>query len=158
MTLHGAGPPQRPGNFENKASIYTTEHECGEPAEAEPAFSEDYSAVTSERLTVPKGDRIRASSPESLSILSLEDHRTGRSLLSAPGPSYRYASRSPGPPRTWRGKLEAFWIRNKGLALVLAAQVFGTLMNVTTRLLEIEGNNGKGMHPFQVSSLILKSF
>ena len=33
---------------------------------------------------------------------------------------------------------------------MLAAQVFGTLMNVTTRLLEIEGNKGKGLHPFQI--------
>jgi hypothetical protein len=24
------------------------------------------------------------------------------------------------------------------------------MMNVTTRLLEIEGNKGKGLHPFQV--------
>ncbi|KAF2101083.1 hypothetical protein NA57DRAFT_24049, partial [Rhizodiscina lignyota] len=45
---------------------------------------------------------------------------------------------------------QAVWVRNKGLALVLIAQVFGTLMNVTTRLLEVEGNNGKGMHPFQI--------
>jgi len=33
---------------------------------------------------------------------------------------------------------------------MLLAQVFGTLMNVTTRLLEIEGNKGKGLHPFQI--------
>lgn len=33
---------------------------------------------------------------------------------------------------------------------MLAAQVFGTLMNVTTRLLEVEGNKGKGLHPFQI--------
>ncbi|KYG44728.1 hypothetical protein M433DRAFT_39635, partial [Acidomyces richmondensis BFW] len=46
--------------------------------------------------------------------------------------------------------LQAFWIRNKGLAFMLIAQIFGTLMNVTTRLLEVEGNNGKGMHPFQI--------
>ncbi|KAF2431928.1 hypothetical protein EJ08DRAFT_586544 [Tothia fuscella] len=46
--------------------------------------------------------------------------------------------------------MKAFWVRNKGLGLVLLAQVFGTLMNVTTRILELEGNNGKGMHPFQI--------
>lgn len=55
------------------------------------------------------------------------------------------------PPEAPSGKLRAFYQRNKGLAMVLLAQVFGTLMNVTTRLLEIQGNNGKGMHPFQVS-------
>lgn len=46
----------------------------------------------------------------------------------------------------WR----AFFEKNKGLAYVLLAQLFGTLMNVTTRVLEMEGNNGNGMHPFQV--------
>lgn len=33
---------------------------------------------------------------------------------------------------------------------MLGAQVFGCLMNVLTRLLEIEGNKGKGLHPFQI--------
>lgn len=49
------------------------------------------------------------------------------------------------------GRLRAFYDKNRGLAYVLLAQVFGVLMNVTTRLLEIEGNLGQGMHPFQVS-------
>jgi len=40
--------------------------------------------------------------------------------------------------------------RNKGVFYVLLAQVFGVLMNVTTRILEVKGNNGQGMHPFQV--------
>jgi hypothetical protein len=48
-------------------------------------------------------------------------------------------------------KLAALYERNKGVAYVLLAQVFGVLMNVTTRILEMEGNNGQGMHPFQVS-------
>jgi hypothetical protein len=56
----------------------------------------------------------------------------------------RYASRSPAPPpQTIRGKLKLFWVKNKGLALVLMAQFFGTLMNVTTRILEMEGNDGE---------------
>jgi len=33
---------------------------------------------------------------------------------------------------------------------MLLAQIFGTLMNVTTRLLEVEGNRGNGLHPFQI--------
>lgn len=48
------------------------------------------------------------------------------------------------------GRLRTFYDKNRGLAYVLVAQVFGCLMNVTTRLLEIEGNHGAGMHPFQV--------
>jgi hypothetical protein len=56
----------------------------------------------------------------------------------------RYASRSPAPlPRTVRGRLQLFWVKNKGLAQVLMAQFFGTLMNVTARLLEMEGNDGQ---------------
>jgi hypothetical protein len=56
----------------------------------------------------------------------------------------RYASRSPAPPpRTVRGRLQLFWVKNKGLAQVLMAQFFGTLMNVTARLLEMEGNDGE---------------
>lgn len=54
-------------------------------------------------------------------------------------------------PRTG-GRLWTFYQNNRGLAYVLLAQVFGCLMNVTTRLLEIEGNRGEGMHPFQVCS------
>lgn len=50
----------------------------------------------------------------------------------------------------WQAKLHASWIRNAGLFYMLLAQVFGVMMNVTTRLLEIEGNKGKGLHPFQV--------
>jgi hypothetical protein len=49
-------------------------------------------------------------------------------------------------------KLAALYERNRGVAYVLLAQVFGVLMNVTTRILEIEGNKGLGMHPFQVGS------
>jgi hypothetical protein len=96
-------------------------------------------------LNVSRG-AIRAPSPDP-SLLSIDDSnniRLGRN------PDYdpvehacRHASRSPAPPPTFRGKLQVSWIRNKGLVLVLCAQLFGTLMNVTTRLLEIEGNDGK---------------
>ncbi|KAG9519169.1 hypothetical protein KCV07_g5046, partial [Aureobasidium melanogenum] len=50
----------------------------------------------------------------------------------------------------WQARLHATWIRNAGLFYMLLAQVFGVMMNVTTRLLEIEGNKGKGLHPFQI--------
>ncbi|KAB8346149.1 hypothetical protein FH972_023195 [Carpinus fangiana] len=53
------------------------------------------------------------------------------------------------------GGIAAFWSRNKGVFLVLTAQVFGCLMNVTTRLLEnpttaADGHTEQGMHPFQI--------
>ncbi|KAH5207468.1 hypothetical protein HBI62_230720 [Parastagonospora nodorum] len=98
-------------------------------------------------LYVSRG-AIRALSPDP-SLLSVDDTvRLGRSASHVPG--YRHASRSPAPPRTLCGRLQQSWVRNKGLALVLIAQLFGTLMNVTTRILEMEGNDGKGYHPFHI--------
>ena len=41
----------------------------------------------------------------------------------------------------------SFWQRNKPAILVAIAQMFAALMNMSARLLEIEGD---GMHPFQV--------
>ncbi|KAF7512423.1 hypothetical protein GJ744_001358 [Endocarpon pusillum] len=49
-----------------------------------------------------------------------------------------------------RGFLDAFWLRNKGVVLVLLAMVFGSGMNVAARLLETDGGHGKAMHPFQI--------
>jgi hypothetical protein len=124
-----------------------------------------------EHLNVPRGaNTLRISSPDAFSEFSVEengDRRRGRSGSQRPL-GRRDISRSPAPPpKGLTGWCKAFWKRNKGLALVLLAQVFGTLMNVTTRyglkeaikvertdhgnrILELEGNNGKGMHPFQV--------
>tara|TARA_R110002003_G_scaffold72_1_gene6695 strand:- start:21982 stop:22428 length:447 start_codon:yes stop_codon:yes gene_type:complete len=88
---------------------------------------------------------IRASSPDP-SLISIDDSnniRLGRSPDYLPAQHGRtQASRSPAPPRTILARLHLFWVTNKGLALVLIAQLFGTLMNVTTRILEMEGNDG----------------
>ena len=51
-----------------------------------------------------------------------------------------------------RGFLDAFWLRNKGVVLVLLAMVFGSGMNVAARLMETDGSHGKAMHPFQVGT------
>jgi hypothetical protein len=59
----------------------------------------------------------------------------------------RNPSPYPPPPKTFKGKATAFWHRNYGLFLVALSQLFGALMNVTTRLLELEGD---GMHPLQI--------
>ena len=58
------------------------------------------------------------------------------------------------PSSTWKGKCQAFWTANKGLALVILSQLFGMMMNVTIRLLEMDGRHGPGMHPFQVRSAL----
>lgn len=68
----------------------------------------------------------------------------------------RMHSRSPAPRSTWRHSVHESWARNKGLILVILAQLFGALMSVTTRLLETDGSHGKGMHPFQVILSILQ--
>jgi hypothetical protein len=46
------------------------------------------------------------------------------------------------PRHAW----QILWLRNKGMALVLLAQMFGASMNVMTQILEIHS----AMHPFQV--------
>ena len=81
------------------------------------------------------------------------ERRTGRLLtVSSSG---RLLSRSPAPsPRTWKQAFRLFWARNKGLTLVMLSQLFGVMMNVTIRLLEMSGTSGPGMHPFQVLSAV----
>ncbi len=96
---------------------------------------------------------IRPQSPDNVSQLSIDDYPSLRASSISPVARRRHASTSPAPSSTvggWRGSVRRFWARNKGLFMVLSSQLFGTLMNVTTRLLEVEGNRGKGMHPFQI--------
>jgi drug/metabolite transporter (DMT)-like permease len=103
-------------------------------------------------LSAPLTGPVRPLSPDTISNLSIDEYeqiRPGRLSRQLDGDGRRISD-SPAPPRGFRGKLQQFWIRNKGLAFMLLGQVFGTLMNVTTRLLEIEGNKGKGLHPFQI--------
>lgn len=50
------------------------------------------------------------------------------------------------PRKAWLAKLRVLWLRNKGMFLVLLAQMFGASMNVMTKVLEIRSS----MHPFQV--------
>jgi hypothetical protein len=45
-----------------------------------------------------------------------------------------------------RHKWQIWWLRNKGMGLVLLAQAFAASMNVMTQVLEIHSS----MHPFQV--------
>jgi hypothetical protein len=89
-------------------------------------------------LSVPHGeDILRISSPDAFSEFSVSNDgrgRRGRSISMQP-PGQRYVSKSPAPlaKSVTGGPIRVFWTRNKGLALVALAQVFGTLMNVTTR-------------------------
>lgn len=95
-----------------------------------------------------------ARSSDTISDISIysadnENERCRGRLLTV-SPNIRLQSRSPAPPTTWKGKTQVFWVKNKGLALVMLAQLFGVMMSVTTRLLEMDGSHGPGMHPFQI--------
>ncbi|MDI1487315.1 MAG: hypothetical protein OHK93_006584 [Ramalina farinacea] len=75
-------------------------------------------------------------------------------FLSVPGHlRSRSQSPAPNPPRPWKRKCMELWAKNKGLILVIISQFFGVMMNVTTRLLEMDGHHGSGLHPFQVGSI-----
>lgn len=54
-------------------------------------------------------------------------------------------------PQTWKSRTLAssqrFWRRNRGVILVAVAQFFGALMNLSARLLELDG---EGMNPLQI--------
>ena len=78
------------------------------------------------------------------------DRRHSRGLnvpshLRSPSPSP-----APSPSKRWNRRLVDFWAKNKGLALVVISQLFGVMMNVTTRLLEMDSHHGPRLHPFQV--------
>ncbi|KAG8622886.1 hypothetical protein KVT40_001274 [Elsinoe batatas] len=82
----------------------------------------------------------RPSSPGTLSNLSVDDWQANQRPKLPPLTN----------PSTWKAKIKAFWWKNLGLLYMIIAQFFGTAMNVTTRFLEVEGNHGQGLHPFQV--------
>lgn len=99
----------------------------------------------------------RPLSPDTFNNLSIDEYDQLRPRSTSPNPFRRaFQDDESGPEKIhhragWRSKLKGIWIRNLGLLYMLVAMLFGTLMNVTTRTLEIEGNKGKGLHPFQVS-------
>jgi len=127
------------------AKLFQSELEPQRNADSSSLFKPGEKPDTS--LNVSRG-AIRAPSPDP-SLLSVDDTvQLGRSASHVSG--HGHASRSPAPRRTLRGRVHQSWVKNKGLALVLIAQLFGTLMNVTTRMLEMEGNDGKGYHPFHI--------
>jgi hypothetical protein len=86
--------------------------------------------------------------PEHLRSASASPLHHGR-LSPFPSQGLPMASHGPQTTRAARiGKsLVSFWTRNRGVLLVGLSQLFGALMNLTARLLELEGD---GMHPFQV--------
>lgn len=68
---------------------------------------------------------------------------TSQSRAGSPYPTYNGRTK----PKGVKAALQNFWYENQGPLLVALSQFFGALMNVATRLLELEG---EGMHPLQV--------
>jgi hypothetical protein len=131
-----------PKDFDNDDK-YATSQQLSE-LEAEPSDKPGGNKLDGS-LAIARG-AIRVPSPDP-SLLSIDD---SNNIRFGQNPDYisdqsdrRRASRSPTPPRTVKEKVHLFWRKNKGLLLVLISQFFGALMNVTTRLLEMEGNDGK---------------
>ncbi|MCJ1481805.1 hypothetical protein MMC06_001964 [Schaereria dolodes] len=101
-------------------------------------------------LDVPTHTSLRPSldTLSNLSIFSVETNSGGGVVRSDPATSLH--SRVILSPRSWKVLWAIFWQKNKGLILVLISQLFGALMNVTTRLLETDGSHGEAMYPFQI--------
>ena len=79
-----------------------------------------------------------------------EDERCTGRLPTVPSCGHLLPTSSLPSPRTWRETFRLFWARNRGMILVMLAQIFGVMMNVAIRLLEMSKESGPGMHPFQV--------
>ena len=141
----------------NKGNIMAPNAPSSSVPPTRPADPADSPDNDQKYLDVPIESSFRRPSLDSiysdLSQLSIypEELRHGRPLISEG--ARRLSSLSPTPRRGWRGTLRTCWIRNKGVALVLASQLFGAGMNVAARLLETDGTHGKAMHPFQASDL-----
>ena len=147
-----------PADAESKKGLLRQEEREEDGASKTPSPERRYS-TTFERLNgqkpylnVPGFNQSFRRSSDASTMSGLENIvQSSRTSMSS---IQRIQSRSPGPPlqrQTWKGWVEASWAKNKGIGLVLCAQFFGTFMNVTTRLLEMDGAHGKAMHPFQVS-------
>lgn len=128
-------PPPTKTIEDVKTSVYALDAEDG-------AKEEELKALyptdrESRNLHVPTdyaAGRLRASSPDGFSEMSMDDRyslqvpRRGSGSGNFPSPAT--------PAVGSKAKVLAFWARNKGVGYVLLSQVFGTLMNVTTRYVE----------------------
>jgi hypothetical protein len=156
MSLDPTKNPERDGD----KHLSTLSVEGVEPSASGRNKSSEDDASEQQRgrhLTVPVAQpSYRSASPDAVSIISAEEAALYFEERSTTQPLLTGES-SP-LPTTWKGKIAAYWKRswgrNKGVFLVLLAQVFGTIMTMTAQILEIEGNDGKGMNPFQVGILL----
>lgn len=116
---------------DDKTSLFAIDAEDGtKEEELKPMYSEHGTRNLHVSREYARGI-LRASSPDGFLELSTDDRfsvqipRRGAASGNFTSPTI--------PVSGLKGKALAFWARNKGLGYVLLAQVFGTLMNVTTR-------------------------
>ncbi|KAF2722441.1 hypothetical protein K431DRAFT_283869 [Polychaeton citri CBS 116435] len=113
-----------------------------------------YTTSSNGFLAAPLSGPVRPVSPDAISQLSADEYEQ----LQPARPASHFNIDSQGHQSVptyqngWKGRIQASWNHNRGLAYMLLAQLFGTSMNVTVRFLEVEGNHGKGMHPYQILS------
>lgn len=102
-------------------------------------------------LGVPGSQQRRSSLESSVSELSELSFLSDEIRNARPPPASNDAgSVFSEPTKGFKGHVRSFWVRNKGMLLVLAAMFFGSGMNVGTRLLETPGSHGAPMHPYQI--------
>jgi len=149
----GLAADKRPIHNDSQEQMFSGEHQDDASSRGRPTGSSGKGGENPNGyLQAPLSRTSRPLSPDALSNLSSDEYEQLRPSHSLTFPAHEDDSTSqPTESSTGlRARLSASWIRNKGLAYMLLAQVFGVLMNVTTRLLEIEGNKGEGLHPFQI--------
>jgi drug/metabolite transporter (DMT)-like permease len=122
---------------------------------------DDTATLTTSYLDRPSSSLRRPSRPSldstytdlsELSFASADLHSHHRPLIHST--VYGDFHQPPKPPASFRTRMNAtlkrLYVLNYGALLVMAAQFFGALMNIATRLLETDGAHGPGMHPFQI--------
>ncbi|KAH6851233.1 hypothetical protein B0I37DRAFT_429789 [Chaetomium sp. MPI-CAGE-AT-0009] len=98
-----------------------------------------------ERSSKPSSPFLSPSVPRSLSASPVSEYGR-RSPSQSRGLSPAPYAHHPQRRATLSEMLGRFWGRNRGVVLVAVAQLFGALMNLSARLLELESE----MHPFQI--------
>ena len=107
--------------------------------------------LQSQYLGVPGSRKRRSSLESSFSELSELSFLSDEIRNARPQLAFDHADKiSLAPIKGFKGHVRSFWIRNKGMLLVLASMFFGSGMNIGTRLLETPGPHGAPMHPYQI--------
>lgn len=133
-----SGPPPAPAEIELHLSPYKNHPEEADGYHIAPQnaiISTDYQTKTKPSLLA-----------EEFRQLSISPAPSGR-LSPIPHGPYNPTGVHPPPLEAPSSRLKQFWIRNKPSILVAVSQFFGALMNLSARLLELDGD---GIHPIQV--------